>query len=164
MTSGPSWAISSSRTRKISWSVEKDISSQCLDRMWCFQGTGAQAVGCGLHATAQKETENMPSFIHAALSGVRRANRPREIAENFIMALSHAREACWVGRHRRCGVSVRACKVSKSHAGSFGSTVRAADLGPPRPARFGMTGMEKPLGLHNQTVQAPSGCLSQTPR
>ena len=88
----------------------------------------------------------MPSFIHAALSGVRRANRPREIAENFILALSHARKP--VGLVGTGGVMClsESAKFPKSHAGSFRWTVtrsRRKDLGPPRPALFGMTGMEK---------------------
>lgn len=32
---------------------------------------------------------HIPSLVHAALSGVRRANRPRERAENFMIALLH---------------------------------------------------------------------------
>jgi hypothetical protein len=41
----------------------------------------------------QRRRGNVPSFVHAAVSGVKRAKRPREMAENFMMALSHAREA-----------------------------------------------------------------------
>lgn len=33
-----------------------------------------------------------PSFVHAAVSGVKMARRPSESAENFMMALSHGQE------------------------------------------------------------------------
>jgi hypothetical protein len=49
---------------------------------------------------------DMPSFVHAAVSGVNRARRPTEIAENLMMAVPRARKASrvWAAEDNECCV------------------------------------------------------------
>jgi len=80
------------------------------------------------------DCEDAPSFVHAAVSGVRMAKRPREIAENFMMALSHGRKALCADRHRLLDFSLEDCW--EEHAGLLLlALTRVEDLRtPPRPA------------------------------
>jgi hypothetical protein len=95
---------------------------------------------------------DVPSFVHAAVKGVRMAKRPREIAESFMMALSHAREAFCV-RSAQDEVSLSGePEIRKRHVWRAGSGRFETRL--PRPAVLGVQGCHSECNARTLTYLA----------
>src|SRR5689334_18740347 len=81
-----------------------------------------------------REGTNLPSFVQAAVRGVRRANRPRESAESLMIAFYHvcvARECVWRKlercakfQGRACFLRLGGCQICKFRRG-IGETLAA---------------------------------------